>query len=625
MTSGSFLDALLSLPVLAAPKVSPDGRWVAWSWFRLAGSSAADVFAAPTDASTPPVRLTDTGDDTLVVSWTPDDAALIVTEDRDGDERDRLYKVNLDRPGILQPLTEPDPNYYIRGGQMHPNGRWLAYAANVDVCSGEEIEPSWVYCQDVFGERPGERPGERRVLARPSRPGFPDPRLSPGGEHVLYHRSDRHPAGRQLWLVDIEGVEDREILNFGPRAKVSASWLPEPAGERVLFTVESGNHRRLGVYTPGDESIRWLVDKARRNLEYAFAPPAATGGPVVAVEVEEARVKASLIDPDTGREQRPQWLLKPGNLIPLSPTSGGAWVGMSYSARQPPDLVRYTGDGTSTSVARLQERTPLDLGRLAAAEDYRWRSGDGLGIQGWLYRTPEPASAKGTIVLVHGGPTSHAEDRFNAQVQYFVSRRFNVLVPNYRGSTGFGLSFQEKIKEDGWGGREQEDIKTGIEALIRNGIAAPGRVGVTGTSYGGYSAWWQITHHPPHLVAAAAPVCGMTDLVVDYQTTRPDLRPYSEEMMGGSPEEVPDRYRRRSPINHLQNIRGRLLIVQGQKDPNVTPENVAVVVKVLEHYDISYELLTFEDEGHGVSRPGNLKVLYPRLAEFFENAFSESF
>ena len=71
----------------------------------------------------------------------------------------------------------------------------------------------------------------------------------------------------------------------------------------------------------------------------------------------------------------------------------------------------------------------------------------------------------------------------------------------------------------------------------------------------------------------------MTDLVVDYYATRPDLRPYSEEMMGGSPEEVPDIYRERSPIEFVNNIRGRLLIVQGLKDPNVTPDNVHAVTK----------------------------------------------
>jgi dipeptidyl aminopeptidase/acylaminoacyl peptidase len=116
----------------------------------------------------------------------------------------------------------------------------------------------------------------------------------------------------------------------------------------------------------------------------------------------------------------------------------------------------------------------------------------------------------------------------------------------------------------------------------------------------------------------------MTDLMVDYYSTRPDLRPYSEEMMGGSPEEVPDLYRERSPIHFVKNIRGDLLIVQGLKDPNVTPDNVHAVTKALQHENIPYDLLTFEDEGHGIARPENLRVLYPRLADFFESAFDKS-
>jgi dipeptidyl aminopeptidase/acylaminoacyl peptidase len=243
-------------------------------------------------------------------------------------------------------------------------------------------------------------------------------------------------------------------------------------------------------------------------------------------------------------------------------------------------------------------------------------------VQGWLYRTR--GERLGTIVLVHGGPTSHAEDRFNAQIQYLASRGFDVLAPNYRGSTGFGLPFQESIKQDGWGGREQEDIRFGIEALIAAGLAEPGRVGVTGTSYGGYSAWWAITHFEPGIVAAAAPICGMTDLAIDYYATRPDLRPYSEEMMGGSPEDVPDRYRERSPINFVENIKGDLLIVQGLKDPNVTQDNVHAVAKALKAHNITYGLLTFEDEGHGIARPKNLRILYPRLADFFHKAFDVS-
>jgi len=153
------LDALLSIPALFGPRVSPDGKWVAWSWSRL--GPAADVFAAPTDGLQAPLRLTETVEgDTMVVSWTSDSAAVLVSQDNDGDERVRLFRVRLADPGVMEPLTAASPNHYIRGGQLHRGGRWLIYAANLDADSGEEIETDRLYRHDLQTD-------ERLVLSRP--------------------------------------------------------------------------------------------------------------------------------------------------------------------------------------------------------------------------------------------------------------------------------------------------------------------------------------------------------------------------------------------------------------------------------------------------------------------------
>jgi dipeptidyl aminopeptidase/acylaminoacyl peptidase len=85
---------------------------------------------------------------------------------------------------------------------------------------------------------------------------------------------------------------------------------------------------------------------------------------------------------------------------------------------------------------------------------------------------------------------------------------------------------------------------------------------------------------------------------------------------------VPERYRARSPLHFVANITGRLLIVQGLQDPNVTPENVRVVRDALDQAGVPYEVLAFEDQGHGIGRPKNQKTLYPCLAEFFRAAFA---
>jgi dienelactone hydrolase/Tol biopolymer transport system component len=609
MTPDEYLEALLGLPALEFAEVSRDGKWVAWTWYRT--GPVADVFVAPTDGSSPPVRLTETADETVVTAWTPDSRSLLVSQDRDGDERSQLFRVDLDQPGVMQPLTEPSPNFYLSGGQLHPNGRWLIYGANLDCTTGQEIEPAWLYRHDL-------QTGERVPLARPLRSCYYEPRLNEPGTHILYQRKDRHPAGLQVWLVDIEGRDDREIVNAGADKKVRATWLPD--GQRALILAETETHQRVGVWDLASGALRWLVDDPERNIEAAYAPYGSQQA--VLIEYDLSRVRASFLDLDTGEESALPEIR--GSLIPLAPVGGGDWVGRYYHSQQPEDLVRFSPEDPQperfTSLTRIWERTPLTPQDLTRSSDFRWRSVDGLEIQGWLYR-PQ-GQARGTIVHVHGGPTWHMEDWVNAHIQYLVSQGFNVLDPNYRGSTGFSFAYREAIKEDGWGGREQEDIRTGIEALIAAGIAEPGKIGITGTSYGGYSSWWAITHFPPELVAASAPICGMTDLRVDWETTRPDMRPYSEEMMGGSPEEVPERYRERSPLYFVGDIKGALLIVQGATDPNVTPENVRVVRAALEAAGIEYELLTFDDEGHGVHRPSNQKVLYPRLAQFFGDAFA---
>ena len=603
-----YLDGLLSLPDMFRPQVSRDLGWVAWTWARM--GPAADVFAAPTDGSKPPVRLTETAEDTYLVSWLPDSTGVIVAQDKGGNERYQLFQIKIDEPMSMRPLTEADPKFFIRGGELHPNGRFLIYGANFDSETGNEIEPTWIYRHDL-------QSGDRKALAKPVKGGDIWPELSSDGSLVLYTRTDLHPAGRQIWLVDIEGQRDREILNFGDDVKTFASWFPGEA--KILVIAETATHRKLGVLDLSDEQMEWLMDDPRRNIEEAYVPHGSDK--IVVVEIRGARVHSSLLDPLSRNETKLSW--DAGNLIPLAPHSKDIWIGQCYSSRQPSDVCRFSTLNPSydrtTSISRVWDQTVLTPDDLTQAENFYWTSVDGLNIQGWLYR-PE-TDPKGTIVRVHGGPSAHSQDEVNIQIQMFVHNGFVVLDPNYRGSTGFSMEFREAIKKDGLGGREQEDIRSGIEELIRNGIAEATKVGITGTSYGGYSSWCAITRFPVETVAAAAPVCGMTDLIVDYETTRPDIRLLSEEMMGGSPSEIPQKYFDRSPINFVANIQGDLLIVQGGRDPNVTPENARVVREALENARIPYEILNFEDEGHGISKPKNQKVLCLRLLDFFSRAF----
>jgi dipeptidyl aminopeptidase/acylaminoacyl peptidase len=610
MTPEVYLDALLSLPGLYGAQVSDDGKWVAWAWARTAPTF--EVYAAPTDGSQAPMRLTDTPENTFLVGWIPNTHAVIVTQDKDGNEREQLFRVDIEQPLKMQPLTEANPNYYIHHGELHPNGKWLVYAANVDIETGKEIELSVVIRHDL-------ETGERLTLAKPEKNNYNMPQLSPTGDYILYNRSDIDPSGDQMWLVGIDGTNNHEILNAGDKVKTWANWFPD--GNRILALVETDTHKKIGIRTVDDATIYWVLDDAQRNIEYAFVPHGSDE--IVIIEVKNARTQASLLYPETGVERAFPTL--PGSLHPLAPVGDDEWLGVYFSSTQPTDLVRFKLDAKSpddlVSISRVWERTKLTPSDLTPAEDFRWTSTDGLEIQGWLYRTS--GRARGTVLYVHGGPTGHSSDTINNQIQYYVKQGFNVLDPNYRGSTGFSLAYRESIKEHGWGGMEQVDIRTGVEALIAQGIAEKGKVGMTGTSYGGYSSWYGITHFDTDTLKASAPICGMTDLVVDYETTRPDLRPYSEEMMGGRPDQVPDRYFERSPINFVENVKGHLLIIQGMQDPNVTPQNVTVVREKLDAVGAEYGVLAFDDEGHGIYKTANQRRLYNELVQFFESAFAE--
>jgi len=612
MTKETFLHQLMTLPTVLEARLSPDKRWVAFTWYRI--HENIDVFLVPSDGSQPPVALTHTPEATELVSWTLDSKAVIVSEDHDGDEFARLFRVDINQPLVMQPLTDDRPPYFICGGMLHPNRRYLFYGANYDFEKEEVIEPTWIYRHDLIS-------GERVPVTRPVTPIWTVPELNQLGTHLIYQRRDMHPAGRQYWLVDVNGTEDKEILNFGDQVKVFANWHPD--GEHIVFLSESTGqgpqgHFSLGVYHWPTQSLRWLIDDPPRDIESEWVT---RDGLVVVDEMRDTNHLTTSLNINT--DQETSFPRLPGNLLPIGQAVDDTWIALYYSATSPVELVRLPVQAESpadlVSMTRVWEHTELTPNQLSSAEDFRWNSVDGLEIQGWLYRaSPNQNQA---IIYVHGGPSYHSENRLNPQIQYYVSRGFNVLDVNYRGSTGFGLKYRNAIKEDGWGGREQADIASGAQKLVQSGLADPGKVGVTGTSYGGYCAWYLITHYPPEIIAASAPICGMTDLVVDYNTTRPDIRPLSEEMMGGRPDQVPERYHERSPINFVENIHGSLLIVQGALDPNVSPENVRQVRERLEANQIPYKLLVFKDEGHGIGKPANQEELYPRLAEFFERAF----
>src|SRR4030042_3000965 len=123
MVTDTFLHQLMTLPTVVEARLSPDKRWVAFIWYRI--HENYDVFLVPADGSQLPIPLTHTPEATELVSWTPDSQAVIVSEDHDGDEFARLFRVDISQPLVMQPLRVARPPYCIPGGMLHPNGTHL--------------------------------------------------------------------------------------------------------------------------------------------------------------------------------------------------------------------------------------------------------------------------------------------------------------------------------------------------------------------------------------------------------------------------------------------------------------------------------------------------------------------
>ncbi len=412
----SFLDALLATPILYGAKVSPNKQWVAWSWSNV--NPTAQVYLAPTDGSKPPRRMTNIPQNVFVTSWSRDSQSLIIEHDYDGDERARFYQLALDHPAEPLPLTEEHPPYFIRGGgELTADNRYLIYGANYDFERQREIEPTYVYRHELTT-------GERVPLAKPLKPADCFPLLNHQGTHILYHRQDLHPAGTQVWLVDIEGKNDREILNFGEAVNVTASWFPD--GNHVLFVQEEQRYKKIGMYDIATGTVAWLLDDPARSIEEAYVPHDSTD--IVVLETKQAQTCAFLIDVKSKAEQA---LSAPLTTILLSPVAEKRWISIHYHSQQPDDLVTHTLSdfATRASLTRIWEHVSYGPGDLVRAENYTWTSTDGIPIQGWLYRS-RTRSPKGTVVSVHGGPTVHSEDAFNITIQFLVSRGFHVLDPH---------------------------------------------------------------------------------------------------------------------------------------------------------------------------------------------------
>ena len=235
-----------------------------------------------------------------------------------------------------------------------------------------------------------------------------------------------------------------------------------------------------------------------------------------------------------------------------------------------------------------------------AAESVRWKSVDGLEIQGLLTR-PIGASHDGPyplLVEAHGGPCSIGKSDYGITSLWYglVANGVAVFQPNFRGTIGFGLEFAEANIGD-MGGMDWQDINSGIDYLVEQGIADPDRLGIAGGSYGGYMTAWAVTQSSRFKAAVMS--AGISDWRSFHGTSR--LTGWEVIHYGGSHvPEVLDLWEKFAPMNYVQNVRTPTLIVHGEKDLDVPVEQAYAFFRALKDRGVETELVVYPREAHGI-------------------------
>ena len=636
------VQALLKIQRIGEPQLSPDGKTVAFTVQSVdleQNTKPKQIYVVPTSGG-PPQKVTTEGTDNERPRWSPDSKRIAFISNRgsssqvwvmnsDGTLPRQVTNLSTEAGGVL---WSPDGNKFLFTSDVYPD-------CPDDNCAKSRLEAEksnkvkarsyttllfrhWTewrgkrrsHLMVVNADGTGLKdltPGDRDVP--PFSLGGPDDyAMSPDSKEVCYAmNADPIPAtstNTDLFVVPIEGGESKKItLNPGadesPQYSPDGKWLAYRSQQRPGY---ESDRWRLIVLERATGRVNAVTDTLDRPVQ-SFAWFRDSGA-LFFTAVDRGRQSIEMI-PVTGGASR---VIVSGasTLDDMQLTSDGKtmiYTGESGSA--PSEIFRAASTGGAPVALTHLNDALLAQYDLTPLDEFWVESADKTRVQSFVVKPPRFQSNQKypVLFLIHGGPEGDWGEswtyRWNAQV--FASGGYLVVMPNPRGSIGYGQKFTEEIKDD-WGGKPYDDIMAVVDHVAALPYADPDRIAAAGGSYGGYMIDWMLGH--TQRFKAFISHAGVFDLHSMFGATDELWFPLWE--FNGTPWDNPEPYVKWSPSYFVKDFHTPTLVVTGEQDFRVPYTQGLQLFTALQVQKVPSKLLEFPDEGHWVLKPQNSVLWY---------------
>jgi dipeptidyl aminopeptidase/acylaminoacyl peptidase len=457
---------------------------------------------------------------------------------------------------------------------------------------------------------------------------YSDPVLSPDGRHLAYVTWDFPQMpwdGTDLWVAAIAAdgtLEQPTHVAGGAEESVQQpKWAPDGS---LLFI--------------SDRTGWWNLYRSREDVSGAaeVAPmKAEIGGPqwvfgLSAYDVDDDGTVYAFAHGPVGTKllalasnEAPREIAFAENGLGYVRVSGGVLTAIAGSFSRPGALVRIAL--ATGAEERLRETSTLEVAEayLSTPQHIEFPTSGERTAYGWYYppTNPDVVAPDGAkpplVVMSHGGPTSAARTSLDLERQAFTSRGFAVVDVDYGGSTGYGRSFREQLRES-WGVVDVDDCTNAALYLAERGLVDVESLAIRGGSAGGYTTLAALCFKD--VFAAGTSFYGLGDLEGFAAVTHKFESQYDRSLVGPYPEEA-ERYRERSPNNYADRISCPVLVMQGADDKIVPPSQAEGIVSALRANKLPHAYLLFEGEGHGFRQAVNQRHALEAELSFYAQVF----